>query len=440
MAGAAKVDGTLPKGTPLAGYNHGARRVPYWPAPEVKEYTTFMTGSTGAINPTWVKALVIDNGNTKFAWATLDGIGSDGGLMRLGFELAGDMGFTIPRENVIFSASHTHSGPGAVSAEMLWALAPATDLLVPELQQKLAASIAEALVTAEKTMKPAKIAFGMGNLVNVTRNRRAKISPYVNTDTIDPHLGVIRVDDDSGKAIATLWNFATHGTCYGPDNMQFSSDIMGYACELVEEQVGGVALFVNGDAGDIDPTSEACENKPQFAGSPKIAAAILETRAKLNTSKDVGITAYSRVFDFGPTNLNLTLERMSNCTHGGPLDICTFCEFFKCDLNAHLPDNYVENQPWFTAVRFDFQGQHWVMVTMPGEPLIELGWQVRNDTKALGFDQTFLAGYSQSHMGYFATPNEYDIGGYEGLLSFWGRQTAEIVREAVKTVATAVKP
>lgn len=44
-----------------------------------------------------------------------------------------------------------------------------------------------------------------------------------------------------------------------------------------------------------------------------------------------------------------------------------------------------------------------------------MGWRggrwVRNDTQAMGFDRTFLAGYSNSHMGYFATPDEYDIGG-----------------------------
>lgn len=58
---------------------------------------------------------------------------------------------------------------------------------------------------------------------------------------------------------------------------------------------------------------------------------------------------------------------------------------------------------------------------------MELGWQVRNgahglrsvrltlnfaDTQKLAFDNTLIFGYSNSHMGYFATPNEYDIGGY----------------------------
>lgn len=32
--GAAKVDLQIPVGVPLAGYNHGQRRVPHWPLPK----------------------------------------------------------------------------------------------------------------------------------------------------------------------------------------------------------------------------------------------------------------------------------------------------------------------------------------------------------------------------------------------------------------------
>jgi hypothetical protein len=31
-------------------------------------------------------------------------------------------------------------------------------------------------------------------------------------------------------------------------------------------------------------------------------------------------------------------------------------------------------------------------------------------------------------MGYFATPIEYDVGGYESQLTFWGIQTAANIR------------
>jgi len=92
--------------------------------------------------------------------------------------------------------------------------------------------------------------------------------------------------------------------------------------------------------------------------------------------------------------------------------------------------------------------------------------QIYKDTKKLGFDQTLLCGYStyyfqvdicttfscllmiakfqfvkgQNHMGYFATANEYDVGGYESILTFWGIKTAAEIRQSVKNVASKVKP
>lgn len=40
--------------------------------------------------------------------------------MDIAYAIAVSRGFTVPRANVIMSASHTHSGPGAVSPEFLW--------------------------------------------------------------------------------------------------------------------------------------------------------------------------------------------------------------------------------------------------------------------------------------------------------------------------------
>ncbi len=41
-------------------------------------------------------------------------------------------------------------------------------------------------------------------------------------------------------------------------------------------------------------------------------------------------------------------------------------------------------------------------------------------------------------MGYFTTPNEYDYGGYESQLTFWGIGTAQKVREGAKNVASQI--
>ncbi len=196
-----------------------------------------------------MKALILDNGEEQFVFCTTDGIGSDENVNLLAYDIAAAMGFPIPLDNIIFSSSHTHSGPGALSSDFLWAMAPATDLLVPSVQRQLATSMATALMEAYNSLQPAQIAVGTGPLIGVTQNRRSGISHYVKKGTIDPHLGIVRVDTAAGEPMATLWNFAIHGVCYGPDNMYFSGDIMGIACQHIEELIGGVALFVNADAG-----------------------------------------------------------------------------------------------------------------------------------------------------------------------------------------------
>jgi hypothetical protein len=41
--------------------------------------------------------------------------------------------------------------------------------------------------------------FSVGQLWGVTHNRRAGLSPYVTQNSIDPNLGVIRIDDLNGN-------------------------------------------------------------------------------------------------------------------------------------------------------------------------------------------------------------------------------------------------
>lgn len=79
------------------------------------------------------------------------------------------------------------------------------------------------------------------------------MSPYLHKDSIDPNLAVVRVDDAKGNPLATVWNFAIHGTCWGPEQLLSNGDIMGGATEAIENLIGGVSLFINADAGDIAP-------------------------------------------------------------------------------------------------------------------------------------------------------------------------------------------
>jgi len=197
-------------------------------------------------------------------------------------------------------------------------------------------------------------------------------------------------------------------------------------------------LFINADAGDIDPAYWVCGGAPNFAGGPVIASAVISGRNKIVTAPSGSLTAISEYIPFGPTNLNYTLQRFDNCTSGGPLDICSLCAAIGCEVDLAIYSNWIENNPRFTALKLLIAGKATIIGTMPGEALLELGWWLRNDTQKLGYDNTLLAGYSNSHMGYFATPIEYDVGGYESQLTLWGIGTAAQVRMGFNSVVDQV--
>jgi len=296
------------------------------------------------------------------------------------------------------------------------------------------------VVQAGKAFQPVQIAIGMDQLIGVTHNRRANISPYVQSGTIDPHIGIIRVDDLNGKPLVTLWNFAIHGICWNENNMKFSSDIMGYANIDVEEAIGGISMFVNGDAGDTSPNGNACEDPPNWTGSRTIAQKVIQVRQNLNFNLTTQATLHAASVQqsFAPVQPNWTLERNDNCTSGGFLDICTLCRILDCDVDTHLPESWWDATPRFTAFSVELSGVKTIMVSIPGEAIVELGWWIRNDTLGMGFQQTFLVGYTNNYMGYFTTPNEYLIGGYEALLTLYGIDTAVKIRNGAKTAASLV--
>ena len=80
LAGVAEVDGTLPVGVPLAGYNHGDRRAEYWPVPNNTAYTSFMTPSVGVMDPTHIRCLALRQGQKEYVVSEKEeGEGEGGG-------------------------------------------------------------------------------------------------------------------------------------------------------------------------------------------------------------------------------------------------------------------------------------------------------------------------------------------------------------------------
>lgn len=433
LAGAAAIDVTPPVGVPLAGFGGGDRRLTI---PDINpfNYVFWLAPSTGTHDPIQAKCLVLDDGQDRVAIVTLDAIATVGEVVTLAHQMATAQGFTVPIDHLLVCSSHTHSGPGAISSLRFWNLT-AADELVPSVRDGFAAGVARALLAAERSLQPAVLGYGSGSLVGITKNRRAGESPYYTEDSIDPELGVIRVDTPAGQPIATVWNFAIHGISLGTSNHEFSADIMGAASADVERQIGGVCLFANGAEGDISPRPRGLTEMAQ--GAQTIADTIEQVRAGIAPRPAIDIAAESEVVPFGDAALDFSINRAGQ----GTIDDIGLLQFMQnhglgsFGLAFIMDGTWCENTFRFTAIRLDRA----VIASVPGEPIHDLGLEIKGDGLALGYDQTFVFGLANGHMAYITTEREYWIGGYEALATFFGPRTGENVRNACQRLMARVR-
>lgn len=72
------------------------------------------------------------------------------------------------------------------------------------------------------------------------------------------------------------------------------------------------------------------------------------------------------------------------------------------------------------------------IVGVPGEPSSQLGRQMRNYGRGLGFTSVLVISHVNGWIGYLLDPADYDRGGYEATLNFYGKTGGDAVLAATK--------
>jgi neutral ceramidase len=372
-AGVGKADITPPIGTPLAGY--GARRG---------------AGSTGVHDPTEARALVIDTGVEKIAFVSVDHLGFDHRMIERIRAIASEATHILP-DHIFVMSSHTHSGGGAFM-EMLPLLA---NVLAGKFDPKIRAHYeqrtAEAIIAANKALKPARIAFGSGEARGISRFR----STWPPDGPVDPEVGVIRVDSiASGKPMAVLMNFAAHPTVLGPENMTYSADFVGYARNALERMIGGdvMAIFANGAQGTIAPRAFLGDDAWQRAENVGtiLAAEVFKVTMMIKPQEAVVIKL---------VRAPLTLKLVPTSVFPAGM---SYPPVYDSEINAISFDNRI------------------AFVAVPGELGSILNFQVKERGRLLGFEKTFLLGLTNDALGYIITEDEYRHKTYESTISLFG--------------------
>jgi len=160
----------------------------------------------------------------------------------------------IKKEFVLLSAVHNHSGP--VTNVYNENNSPEVLAYIEELKEKIIAATKDAI----QNMVPVSIGVGKGEC-KMNINRRAQdgkgqitlgMNPY---GPCDHEVGVIRVDDKSGKPVSVIMNWPCHAVVLGPKNYLITGDWPGAASGYVEKFYGDnfIAPVTIGASGDINP-------------------------------------------------------------------------------------------------------------------------------------------------------------------------------------------
>lgn len=360
-AGVAKADITPPIGGMMYGY--GARGI---------------NVSKGVHDPLYAKALVLDDGETKFAIVTLD-LGSFTGANTTNVKKIVRDKTGI--ENVLCAFSHTHSGPVPSSVfpsrEKPW---------IREAERK----IAEAIIGAADNLAPAKIGTGWGEVREGHNRRMVRVDgktvmfwanrDRIPTSPVDYELAVIRVEGLDRKPIATLVNFACHPVVLGPKNLLISADYPGVFTRLVEEAIGGQCMFLQGAAGDINPFwDKTPPAEGAYAQMEKMGKAVADEA--LRVSRQIVAFKADPKISFHTEVIPLASRR----------DVARTNRNIKAEINTVVV------------------GDDLAVATFPGEFFVEHSLSLKRRSR---FKNTIFVGYCNDTLAYFPTIQACTEGGY----------------------------
>ncbi len=233
LAGVARRIITPPKGTYLIGYSDRSK------------------GNLGVHDDLTATALVLDDGKTRLGIVALD-------MLTINEFVVDRVRARVAPTEVLLCCSHTHSGPIAYAGE-------GSPRKNREFIDMLVDRLVEAVQSAQAGLVPARLEYSRGE-GNVGINRREQMpdghfeigrNPEGARDKSLQAVSVFAISQD-GKStqqtrLATILNYACHGTVLGPDNLLVSADWIGVMRRKVEEDLGGLALFLQGAAANINP-------------------------------------------------------------------------------------------------------------------------------------------------------------------------------------------
>lgn len=398
--------------------------------------------------PFYATALALARESEQFLIIEADAIGFDqewtGRIIDEIVRLTG-----LPAARIRFSCSHTHSGPNTFR---LANIAEGFDMAMAYLEG-LPRRIAGAGWQALQSMQPVRVAAAEGSC-RINGKRRVRVPDgrmVVGFDAdapADSTLRVVRLDTLDQRPLATLLHYACHPTTIAWQSRHFTPDYPGMARQVVEHEIGGFCLFLQGAAADLGPrhgfTGDLAVYRTlgrQLGLAASALALPLETLPKRSRfTRVLPSGANIALYDYDSPEPEPPALSVSASMVNLPLKQFPPVEQLETELEAlrgaasraresgdeetfRLASAQATQAGWRAGNARQYSGRTsagWplqavrigpiALVSVAGEPFSSIG---RRIVEASPFAHTLFSGYSNGGFGYIPDHEAYQEGGYE---------------------------
>ena len=247
QAGWAERDMTPPVGTPMAGFSG---------RPNEKR-------CTAVHDPVFSRAIVLSDSHDTVALVGSDLLMTTENLARKVWEKVADA-TGLTSDSILFTTSHTHSGPGAFAPGLLPEFSYGK--YDPGIEERIASAMADAILDAFNAMRPARMAHGMVEAPEFIENRTGMPGK-------DGSLRYLVLEDDSGQRCYGV-RYSAHPTVLPQESLDLSAEYPGALCGRIREKTGAMTVFLGGAVGAMGPVPP--EGAPPMEGMRRMGEALAD--------------------------------------------------------------------------------------------------------------------------------------------------------------------
>jgi neutral ceramidase len=309
--------------------------------------------------------------------------------------------FGISRDRIAFNASHTHSAPVLENAlHPTYPLDTEDEAIIHRYTMWMKDQVVDLIGRALTDLAPAQISFNQG-LAGVAVNRR-RVGHRDYPGPVDQDVPVLAIRTPGGALRAIVFGYSCHNTVLS--DYQVSGDWAGYAEEQLEkDNPGATALFVQGCGADANPLPRGTVDFATTYGHTVALAAGEALRGKMKPL-DGEIRATYALIDLpfqkpDRADYQAKLKEPPGMNH-------RYAQLMlqKLEHDGSLPDHHsYPVQAW--------QLGNLTFLTLGGEVVVDYALRFR---RQFGFDNLWVAGYTNDVFAYIPTLRVLQEGGYEG--------------------------